>query len=68
MRLTVKRAAKFLNTNEDHVRLLSSEGKISKIVDGKIEFQSIIDHQWTSVLSQFDRLIMHDNIRDQHGF
>ena len=29
--MTVKRAAKFLNTNEDHVRLLSSEGKIGKI-------------------------------------
>ena len=60
MRMTVKRASKFLNTNEDHVRLLSSEGKIG--------FQSIIDHQWTSVLAQFDRIIMHDNIRDQHGF
>ena len=68
MRMTVKRVAKFLNTYVDHVRLLSSEGKIAKIVDGKIEFQSIIDHQWTSVLAQFDRLIMHDTITDSHGF
>ena len=68
MRMTVKRASKFLNTNEDHVRLLSSEGKIGKIVDGKIEFQSIIDHQWTSVLAQFDRLNMHEAVRDNHVF
>ena len=68
MRMTVKRASKFLNTNEAPVRLLSSEGKIGKIVDGKIEFQSIIDHQWTSVLAQFDRLIMHEAVRDNHGF
>ena len=68
MRMTVKRASKFLNTNEDHVRLLSSEGKIGKIVDAKIEYQSIIDHQWTSVLAQFDRLIMHEAVRDNHGF
>ena len=68
MRITIKRAAKFLNTNEDHVKLLASEGKIGKIVNGKIEFQSVVDHQWTSVLAQFDRLIMHEAVRDNHGF
>jgi len=36
MRLTVKRAAKFLNTNENHVKLLASEGKIGKVIDGTI--------------------------------
>ena len=50
MRLTVKRAAKFLNTNENHVKLLASEGKIGKVIDGKIEFQSVVDYQWTRIL------------------
>ena len=68
MRLTVKRAAKFLNTNENHVKLLASEGKMSKVVDGKIEFQSVVDYQWTRILGQFDRLIMHEAVRDNHGF
>ena len=68
MKITVKRASKFLNTNEDHVKLLASEGKIGKIVNGKIEFQSVVDYQWTSIFKQFDRLIMHEAVRDNHGF
>ena len=68
MSLTVNRPAKFLNTNDNHVKLLASEGKIGKVVDGKIEFQSVVDYQWTRILSQFDRLIMHEAVRDNHGF
>jgi len=65
MRISVRTASKFLNTNEDHIRLLASEGDISKVVDGKIDLQSIVDYQWGKI---FDRRIMHDAIRDYHGF
>ena len=59
MRITLKQASKLIQSNIDHIKLLASEGYITR-EGGWIDGRTLEDYM--------RQKIRHDLIRDSHGF
>jgi hypothetical protein len=59
MRITIKQASKLIQSNIDHIKLLASEGYITR--EGSwIDGRTLEDYM--------RQKIRHDMVRDYHGF